>query len=197
LNTSTTTPTATSDRIAAGTTDPAPGSYQIDPSHSSLEAVARHLMVSKVRGRFGDFGGTIVVADDVTQSRVEVEIDAASINTHDVQRDGHLRSDDFLDVERFGKLRFVSTQVERVGSDWKVRGDLTIRDVTQAVTLDVSYLGQLSDPWGNTRAAFSATTQLDRESFGMTWNQALEAGGVVVGKTLNIELEIEAVLQAE
>ncbi|MDQ3708846.1 MAG: YceI family protein [Actinomycetota bacterium] len=197
MNTSTTTPTATSDRIAAGTTDPAPGSYQIDPSHSSLEAVARHLMVSKVRGRFGDFGGTIVVADDVTQSRVEVEIDAASINTHDVQRDGHLRSDDFLDVERFGKLRFVSTQVERVGSDWKVRGDLTIRDVTQAVTLDVSYLGQLSDPWGNTRAAFSATTQLDRESFGMTWNQALEAGGVVVGKTLNIELEIEAVLQAE
>jgi polyisoprenoid-binding protein YceI len=197
LNTSTTTPTATSDRIAAGTTDPAPGSYQIDPSHSSLEAVARHLMVSKVRGRFGDFAGTIVVADDVTQSRVEVEIDAASINTHDVQRDGHLRSDDFLDVERFGKLRFVSTQVERVGSDWKVRGDLTIRDVTQAVTLAVSYLGQLSDPWGNTRAAFSATTQLDRESFGMTWNQALEAGGVVVGKTLNIELEIEAVLQAE
>ena len=182
MNTSTTTPTATSDRIAAGTTDPAPGSYQIDPSHSSLEAVARHLMVSKVRGRFGDFGGTIVVADDVTQSRVEVEIDAASINTHDVQRDGHLRSDDFLDVERFGKLRFVSTQVERVGSDWKVRGDLTIRDVTQAVTLDVSYLGQLSDPWGNTRAAFSATTQLDRESFGMTWNQALEAGGVVVAR---------------
>jgi len=179
------------------TTVPASGSYQIDPSHSSVEAVARHLMVSKVRGRFGDFGGTIVVADDVTQSRVEVEIDAASINTHDAQRDGHLRSGDFLAAERYPKLRFVSTQVEQDGSDWKVRGDLTIRDVTQAATLDVSYLGQLSDPWGNTRAAFSATTRLDRESFGMTWNQALEAGGVVVGKTLNIELEIEAVLQAE
>ncbi len=189
------TTTAASDRAVAGSTVPAPGNYQIDPSHSSVEAVARHLMVSKVRGRFGVFSGTIVVADDVAQSRVEVEIDATSVDTRDAQRDGHLRSGDFLDVERFPTLTFVSTQVDRDGDDWKVRGDLTIRDVTNAVTLDVEYLGQLSDPWGNTRAAFSATTRLDRESFGMTWNQALEAGGVMVSKTLNIELEIEAVLQ--
>ncbi|MDQ3451105.1 MAG: YceI family protein [Actinomycetota bacterium] len=189
------TTTAASDRAVAGSTVPAPGNYQIDPSHSSVEAVARHLMVSKVRGRFGVFSGTIVVADDVAQSRVEVEIDATSVDTRDAQRDGHLRSGDFLGVERFPTLTFVSTQVDRDGDDWKVRGDLTIRDVTNAVTLDVEYLGQLSDPWGNTRAAFSATTPLDRESFGMTWNQALEAGGVMVSKTLNIELEIEAVLQ--
>ena len=155
------TTTAASDRAVAGSTVPAPGNYQIDPSHSSVEAVARHLMVSKVRGRFGVFSGTIVVADDVAQSRVEVEIDATSVDTRDAQRDGHLRSGDFLDVERFPTLTFVSTQVDRDGDDWKVRGDLTIRDVTNAVTLDVEYLGQLSDPWGNTRAAFSATTQLD------------------------------------
>ncbi len=192
MNTTSTAP----DPTVAGASVPTTGSYQIDPSHSSVEAVARHLMVSKVRGHFGAFSGTIVVADDVAQSRIEVEIGAASIDTRDAQRDGHLRSGDFLDVERFPTLEFVSTKVERHGGDWKVSGDLTIRDITQPLTLDVSYLGQLSDPWGDTRAAFSATTQLDRESFGMTWNQALEAGGVLVGKTLTVELEIEAVLQA-
>ena len=181
-------------RVVEGQQAPAPGRYTIDASHSTVEALARHLMVSTVRGRFAAFSGTIEVAERLEQSRAEAAIDAASVDTKDAQRDEHLRSPDFLDVERFPTLRFASTGVERVDdASWKVNGDLTIRDVTRAVALDVAFLGAATDPWGNERIAFTATTELDREAFGMTWNQALEAGGVLVGKTLKVEVEIQAV----
>ncbi|MBA2528677.1 MAG: YceI family protein [Euzebyales bacterium] len=185
-------------RTVAGREVPAAGTYVIDPAHSSIEALARHLVFSKVRGRFSRFGGEIVVAEDVEVSSVTVEIDAASVDSREEQRDAHLRSGDFLDVERWPTLRFSSTSVQRRDDGgWTVTGDLTIRDVTRSVDLVVDYLGSGPDPWGNVKAAFSATTQLDREAFGITWNQALETGGVLVGKTLKVELEIQASRQAE
>jgi polyisoprenoid-binding protein YceI len=182
------------DRAVDGRPVPAPGEYTIDPSHSSVEALARHLMVTKVRGRFAAFSGTLAVAERPEDSTVEALIEAASIDTKDAQRDEHLRSPDFLDAERYPTLQFVSTAVAPVsGGRWRVSGDLTIRAVTRPVELDVEFLGSASDPWGNERIAFSATTQLDREDFGITWNQTLETGGVLVGKTLRVELEIQAV----
>ncbi|CAN5402032.1 hypothetical protein BH23ACT7_BH23ACT7_05530 [soil metagenome] len=182
-------------RTVHGREVPATGAWPIDPSHSSVEAVARHLMVAKVRGSFERFSGTFTVAERPEDSSVTVEIDAASINTRDENRDTHLRSGDFLDVERFPTLDFVSTAVEPRGKRWAVHGDLTIRGVTRPVTLDVEYLGTLTDPWGNSKAAFSATAEIDREDYGITWNQALEAGGVLVGRTLKVKLDIQAVLQ--
>jgi polyisoprenoid-binding protein YceI len=179
-------------RTVEGNAVPVPGTYVIDPTHSSVEAVVRHL-VSKVRGSFADFSGTIEVAEDPLQSRVEVEIEATSIDTRTSDRDTHLRSADFLDVERFPHLRFVSRKVAAIeGSRWRLEGDLTIRDTTRPVTLDFEFLGEAVDPWGNQRIAFEATGELDREDFGMTWNQALETGGFLVGKTLKIEIEIQA-----
>ena len=181
-------------RLVDGREVPAPGRYTIDPSHSSVEAVARHLMVTKVRGRFAAFSGTVEVAERPEDSRVEAAIEAASIDTKDAQRDEHLRSPDFLDAERFPTLRFTSTAVGPVSdSRWRVSGELTIRDVTRPVELDVEFLGVGADPWGNEKVAFTATTELDREAFGITWNQALETGGVLVGRTLKVELEIQAV----
>jgi polyisoprenoid-binding protein YceI len=181
-------------RKVDGRAVPAAGTYTIDPTHSSVEAVARHLMVTKVRGRFAQFAGTVEIAGDPTESRVDAEIQAASIDTNEPQRDEHLRSPDFLDVDRFPTLRFASTAVRPAGkARWLVDGDLTIRDVTRPVTLYVEFLGGGTDPYGNEKVAFSATTELDREAFGMTWNQALETGGVLVGKTLQVELEVQAV----
>jgi polyisoprenoid-binding protein YceI len=180
-------------RIVDGREVPAPGTYTIDASHSSVEAVARHLMVTKVRGRFAAFSGTIEVAERPEDSRVEAVIEASSIDTKDAQRDGHLRSPDFLDAERFPTLSFKSTSVTPVaGSRWQVSGDLTIRDATRPVTLDVEFVGGGADPWGNEKIAFSATTELDREDYGITWNQTLETGGVLVSKSLKVELEIQA-----
>lgn len=178
------------------TTLPTAGTWEIDPSHSSVEAVARHLMVTKVRGRFGEVAGTVHVDDDIARSRVSVELQAASIDTRDEQRDEHLRSGDFLDAENFPTLSFESEEVVVDGDRWTLPGRLTIRDVTRDVTLDVDYLGLHKDPWGNTRAAFSATTEIDREAFGITWNQALESGGVLVSKKLKIELDVQLVQQA-
>ena len=175
---------------------PAAGSWQIDPSHSTVDFVVRHLMVSKVRGRFGTFSGVINVDGDPDLSSVAVEIEAASIDTGDEQRDAHLRSGDFLDVETYPTLAFRSTSVHGHDADWKVSGELTVHGVTLPVVLDVEYLGTTKDPWGGDRAGFSATTEIDREDFGMTWNQALEAGGVLVGKKVRIEIEVEAVKAA-
>lgn len=172
---------------------PAAGTWEIDPVHSAVTFAARHLMVSKVRGGFRGFRGTLHVSDVPEQSWVEVEIDAASIDTGEAQRDAHLRSPDFLDAERFPALTFRGTEVERTGErTLRVRGDLTIRDVTRPVDLDVEYLGVVADPWGGTRAGFTASTEIDREDFGVTWNQLLEAGGVVVSRKIRIELEVEA-----
>lgn len=182
-------------RTVEGRQVPEAGTYVIDATHSGIEFVARHLMVAKVRGRFSAFSGTLQIAEVPEESSVEVTINAASIDTRDEQRDGHLRSPDFLDVETYPTLRFVSTEVEAAGEGWKVTGDLTIRDVTRPVVLDVEFLGATVDPFGGQRVGFSATTEINREDWGITWNQALEAGGWLVGKTVRIELGVEAVRQ--
>ena len=168
--------------------------WQIDRAHSDIFFTVRHMVITKVRGRFLKWDGTLVLDEqDLSKSRVEVSIDAASISTSDEKRDGHLRSADFLDAEKFPKLTFKSTRVEKVSGDrLKVTGDLTIRDVTKSVTLDVEQLGKAKDPWGNNKIAFNGKVAIQREEFGAKWNQALEAGGVLVGKQVDIDLELQA-----
>lgn len=178
--------------MTTATTLPATGTWVIDPSHSTVGFIAKHLVVSKVRGQFGAFSGTIEVADPVEQSTVDVSIEAASISTGDEDRDGHVKSGDFLDVETFPHLTFRSTGAHhRDGGTWTIPGELTIRDATMPVELAVEYLGVYKDPWGNEKAAFSASTQIDREAFGITWNAALETGGVLVGKQVTIEIDVQ------
>lgn len=176
---------------------PVPGTWVLDPAHTTIEFEARHLMVAKVRGHFGEFEGVIHVAEDPAASSAEVTIKAASIDTRVQQRDDHLRSPDFLDAAGHPELTFRSTAFEHVGEgDWRLRGDLTIRGVTREVVLDTEYSGTGTDPWGGTRAFFSATTTIDREQWGLTWNQALESGGWLVSRELKLALEVEATLQS-
>ena len=176
-----------------GSEIPVPGTYDLDVAHTTVEFVARHLMISKVRGRFADFSGTITVGETPADSSVEVTIQAASIETSQSQRDEHLRSADFFDVEQFPTLTFRSTKVERSGKGrWAVTGDLTVRDVTKPVVLDVEFEGANATPWGTQAIGFSASAEVDREEWGLTWNQALETGGVLVGKKASIELAVEA-----
>ena len=172
--------------------------WHIDAAHSGINFWVRHMLVSKVRGRFAKYTGTVHLDEgDLTRSVVEATIDASSIDTGTPQRDTHLRSADFFDVEKYPELRFRSRRVERLAeSRYRVVGDLTIRDVTREVSLDVEYGGRAKDPWGNERAGFIATTSLDRKEFGLTWNQVLEAGGVLVGDRVDVELEIQAVKAA-
>jgi polyisoprenoid-binding protein YceI len=155
-------------------------------------------LVSKVRGRFTRYTGGIDIDDgDITRAVVDATIDASSIDTGVPDRDTHLRSPDFFDVETFPELRFRSTRFEKLGEGrYRVVGDLTIRDVTREVVLDADYGGQAKDPWGNERVGFVATTTIDRKEFGLKWNQVLEAGGVLVGDRVDIELEIQAVQAA-
>ena len=189
--------TASATRTFEGTAVPEAGTYDIDASHSHVGFAVRHLMVSKVRGSFGSFSGSLTVGDDPTQSSVEVSIDTASIDTGDEQRDGHLRSPDFFDAERYPTLTYRSTKVTHEGRDrWAVEGDLTIGEVTRSVPLTVTFEGASQDPWGGSRIGFSAETKINREDFGLTWNQALETGGVLVGKDIKVEIEVEAVRQA-
>lgn len=184
---------ATATRILDGVELPAPGPWVIDPSHSSVEVVARHMMISKVRGRFGSFGGRVVVGERPEDSSVEVTIDAATVDTADVRRDEHLRAADFLDVANHPQITFRSTSVRPARrGHWEVTGDLTLRGVTRPVTLDVELEG-IGAAYGGPRAVFSGTAEVDREEFGLTWNMALEAGGVLVGRQLKIELSIQAV----
>lgn len=187
------TTTATAVREVDGRQIPETGEYELDKSHTSVEFVARHLMISKVRGRFNDFSGVISVGENPEDSSVAVTIDVPSVTTGDAQRDGHLLSPDFFDAEQYPTITFRSTKVVPVkGGDWKVTGDLTVRDVTRPVVLDVEFEGSHPTPWGTTPIGFSASTELDREDFGLTWNQALETGGVLVGKKIKIELSVEA-----
>jgi polyisoprenoid-binding protein YceI len=190
------TETATLTRTVAGVEIPHPGTYVLDKAHTTISFVVRHLMVSKVRGHFNGFEGTIVVGEEPKDSKVEVTIDATSVDTRDQQRDAHLKSPDFFEVEKYPTLTFVSTGVHGDGDDWKVTGDLTIHGVTRPVTLDIEFLGATGDPWGGKRIGFSASTQIDRTDYGLTWNAAVETGGVVVGKDVKIEIEAEAILQA-
>jgi polyisoprenoid-binding protein YceI len=153
-------------------------------------------MITKVRGRFTDFDGKIEIGEAPEDSSVEVTIDTASVDTSDEKRDGHLRSPDFLDVENYPTISFKSTNIDvgRNGSA-KITGDLTIKGVTRPVTLDVEFDGAQADPWGGQRLGFSARTEIDREDWGLTWNVALETGGVLVGKRIQLELNVEAVKQ--
>ncbi len=171
---------------------PAVGVWDIDPAHSHLSIIARHLMVTKVRGTFDDISGTIEVAEDPTESSARVEAKAASVTTGVADRDGHLRSPDFLDAETYPLITFESTALTPEGDDWKLRGDLTIRGVTKPVEFNLTYEGSGQDPYGNTKAAFVATGEIEREQFGLTWNVALEGGGVLVSKNFKIEFEVQA-----
>jgi polyisoprenoid-binding protein YceI len=173
------------------------GTWIIDPVHSEVGFVARHLMVSKVRGKFTQFEGTITIGENPLDSKAEVSIDAASIYTGDETRDAHLRSPDFLDVEQYPKLTFVSRTVEPAGDRYAVTGDLTIKDVTREVVLDVEFNGAGPGMQPNeTRAGFSATTEINRKDFGLTWNMAVEGGGLIVGDKVQITLEVEAIKQS-
>jgi len=176
-----------------GTAVPRPGSYAIDKAHSTVEFVARHLMVSKVRGRFDAFEGTVTIAEVPQQSHVEVTIDASSVSTGESNRDNHLRSADFFDVETYPTLQFRSTKVEHESAaNWKVTGDLTLHGVTKPVVLSVEFAGASPTPWGTNAIGFTASTEIDREEWGLSWNAAVETGGVVVSKRIRIELEVEA-----
>jgi polyisoprenoid-binding protein YceI len=184
--------TDTMTRTTADTTVPVAGTYALDPSHSSADFQVRHLGLSKVRGGFAVQSGTVVIGDDPTQSSVEVTLDAASFDSGASDRDEHVRSADFLDVAQYPTLTYRSTGVRQSGDGWKVDGELTIRDVTRPVSLDVAFEGATKDPWGNTKIGFSAETEINREDFGITWNQALETGGVLVGKNVKIAIDVQA-----
>jgi polyisoprenoid-binding protein YceI len=169
--------------------------WNIDATHSTIGFSIRHMVFSKVRGRFQTYTGTIQLDDaDLAKSSVEVAIDAASIDTGTAQRDTHLRSTDFFDVEHFPELRFRSTRIEDAGDGrLRVAGELTIRGTTREVVLDAESAGRGKDPWGNQRIGFVARTSIDRKEFGLGWNQLLEAGGVLVGDRVDIELDVQAV----
>jgi polyisoprenoid-binding protein YceI len=174
-------------------TVPEVGTYEIDPSHSVVEFVVRHLGLAKVRGRFNEFGGTIEIAENPADSFVEVTVDAASIDTRDAKRDDHLRTSDFLDAANHPTLEFRSTGIRQDGDTWFVDGDLSLRGETRPVALELEFEGVAGDPWGNVRMGCSAVTEVNREDFGLTWNQALETGGWLVGKQVRIELSVEAI----
>jgi polyisoprenoid-binding protein YceI len=172
----------------------APVVYDIDPAHSSAHFSVRHLMISNVKGEFSKVAGTVTFApNDMAASRIEATIDAASVRTRDEKRDGHLQSADFLDVAKYPEIRFVSKSMEPHGEgEYLVQGDLTIHGVTREVTLHVSELTpEMKDPWGNIKMGATATTKINRKDFGLVYNVALEAGGVMVGEQVTITLEVE------
>lgn len=173
-----------------------PGTWNIDPSHSHLGFTVRHLMVSKVRGEFSGFSGTITIADDLLASSVSAEVDVASVSTRDSGRDEHLRSSDFFAIDEYPTWSFRSTGIAATSdpSDYVLSGELTLRGVTRPVEFALEVNGVSADPWGGTRAGFSATTKVNRKDYGIDWNLPVDGGGVVVGDKVDITLEIEAVL---
>ena len=192
--------TTTSDRPQTGArtwngiTLPVPGTFTVDPAHTRVGFVAKHLMVTKVRGAFAEVEGTVVIPDDPTQSHAEATMQAASLSTGSPDRDAHVRSGDFLDVEAYPTVVYRSTGITAVsGDEFTVDGELTIRDVTRPVQLAVEIEGPAGDPWGGERIALTARGEIDREEFGLTWNVALEGGGVLVSKKVVLEIEAQAV----
>lgn len=186
-----------STRTWNGVTIPAAGTFVLDPAHTRVGFIARHLMVSKVRGAFTKVSGEIVVGEDPTQSAVAAVLDAASIDTGVADRDAHLRSADFLEVEAHPTLTFRSTGViAGTDGEFRLAGELTVRGVTRPVELAVEFEGVARSPWGQEVIGFTAATEIDREDFGLTWNQALETGGVLVGRKVKIEISAEAIRQA-
>lgn len=181
-----------------GVNVPLAGEYEIDSPHSAVEFAVRHLMVSKVRGRFNDLVGTLHVAESPVESKVAVEVDLASVDTGNDQRDEHLRSADFFDVANNPSMRFTATGIEWSGGETgRLVGDLALHGVTRPISLDFEYLGSVTDPMAEgTRIGFSATGTLDREDFGLTYNAALDGGGVMIGKIITLQLEVEALRKA-
>ncbi len=171
--------------------------WKADPGHSVVEFSIKHMMIATVRGRFTEFDVTLNGdPESLADASVEVSIDAASIDTHQPDRDAHLKSADLFEVETYPKITFKSTKIESVGgNEYNMTGDLTIRDQTHPVTLKVEYGGSGPDPWGGTRAAFSATGKIDRQAFGVKWNAPLETGGVLVGNEVKLNIEVELVRQ--
>lgn len=189
------------DTVSNVATDSGISTWKLDPTHSLVEFSTKHMMITTVKGRFGALDGVIRFDEEnPSESGVEVTIDAASIDTRTEQRDEHLRSGDFLDVENFPTITFQSTGLKggklEPGADFQLVGDLTIKDETRQVTLDATFEGQGQDPWGGQRVSFSATGKLDRRDFGLTWNQTLETGGLLVGHAIKLSLEAQAVLEA-
>jgi polyisoprenoid-binding protein YceI len=180
-------------RVVDGVEVPAAGGWVIDPGHADVAFIGRHLMFTKVRGRFTDVTGRVTIGADVADSSVEVTIGMASVTSGADDRDAHLRSSDLFDVERFPTATFASTAVRWDGRRASVAGDLTIVGVTRPVTLEVEHLGTVTAPDGRDRSIFSASTEIDREDWGLTWNMALEAGGILVSKRIRIEIEVETV----
>ncbi len=170
--------------------------FAVDPVHTSVGFAVRHLMIAKVRGRFTSVSGTIAVpAGSDVPTAIDVTIDASSVDTREAQRDEHLRSADFLDVANFPTITFRSSHVTGAADSFKIHGDLTIHGTTRPVVLEATFEGRANDPWGGLRAAYEAHTTINRSDFGLTWNQALEAGGFVVGDEVKIELGVEAIAQ--
>ncbi len=170
-----------------------PGTWNVDPSHSGLNFTVKHLMVSKVRGRFASFSGTLNIGTDPLQSSVTAQAEVASVTTGDSGRDDHLRSGDFFEAEKFPTITFASTKIEADGDDFVLYADLTIKGVTKNVKFELEFDGVGKDPWGNTKAGFSAEAEINRKDFGLEWNAALETGGVLVGEKVKIQLDIQAV----
>ncbi|MGX1791513.1 YceI family protein [Microbacterium sp. NPDC055312] len=173
-----------------------PGTWVLDPSHSEVTFSVRHMMISKVRGSFGIKNATLTAPENPLDATVDASVDVASVDTKDEGRDNHLRSADFFDVENFPTMEFVSTGARVEDGDFFVDGDLTIRGVTKPVSFEFDFGGFGTDPWGNYKAGASATTVINREDFGLTWNAALETGGVLVGKDITINLDLQGTLQA-
>jgi polyisoprenoid-binding protein YceI len=190
------TDSAIASREYHGTIIPVAGTYELDANHKRVGFVVRHLMVSKVRGEFGQATATITVGEDPLQSSVTATIQASSFDSGQEQRDGHVKSPDFLDAEQFPTLEYRSTGVKSIdGAEILLNGELTIKGVTQPVDLKVELEGVGRSPYGQDVFGFSATTEIDREAFGLTYNMALETGGVMIGKSIKIEIEGEAIRQ--
>jgi polyisoprenoid-binding protein YceI len=182
-------------RTVDGREIPMPGTWEFDPGHTEVGFEGRHLMVTRVAGRFDRFSGRLHVAEVPEESSGELTIEAASLSSNLEDRDRHLRSPDFLDVERYPTITFRSTAIEhRDGNRWKVTGQLTIKDITRPVTLEAEFLGAVRDPWGGTRIGFTAAGAINREEWGLTWNMVLETGGVVLGKTIRLIMSVDALL---
>jgi polyisoprenoid-binding protein YceI len=173
--------------------DLTPGVWNVDPSHSIVGFTARHLTITKVRGRFTSFTGTVTIAENPLDSKVEANVDLGSVTTGDDQRDTHLRSADFFDVDQHPTMTFTSTGIKESGDDYVLTGDLTVAGKTRSVDFDLTFDGVQKDPWGGTRAGFTAETEVSRKDWELTWNVALETGGVLVGDKVKIELDVELV----
>ena len=175
----------------------ASGTWVIDPTHTSLGFSARHAMVAKVRGTFGEFAGSFTIdGDNLAASTAEVTIQVASIDTKTADRDAHLTSPDFLDAETFPTITFVSTAVAPKGDDVVITGDLTIHGVTKSVEIEYEFVGISQDPWGQTKIGFEGSTKISRKDFGLTWNAALETGGVLVSEKIKLEFDVSAIQSA-